>query len=171
LDAYVVDTPEQRTSDGARHAMLTPTVLREQRSVTQPLHAAQRTARALTSIWFWPAVGIIAAAIAGWVFGAIVAIMIGACVIALVAGTGLGLAAAVRPREGGGACAAHPAHPASSHERHTSLQGANLRNAILTRANLQKADLRGAELTGANLEGADLRDANLAPLPSPSAQE
>jgi len=136
--------------------------------VTQPRHAAQRAARALTSIWLWPAVGIIAAAIAGWVFGAIVAIMIGACVITLVAGTGLGLAAAVRPREGGGASTAHPA---SSHERHTSLQGANLRNAILTRANLQKADLRGAELTGANLEGADLRDANLAPLPSPSAQE
>lgn len=132
--------------------------------MTRPRHASRRVTRALTSIWLWPAVGIIAAAVGGWVFDRTVAIAIGACVVALVAGVAVGLSAAALPtRESG-----WPTAPQTSSipGRHTSLQGANLRNAILTRADLRHADLRGAELAGADLEGADLRDANLAPLSS-----
>lgn len=125
----------------------------------------------LASVWLWPALGIVAVALAGWLYGRSVALAVSACVVALGIGTALGLLAAIRPTIRQSVPGTLSSSSRADTGRSTNLQGANLRDAILCHANLRQADLRGAELAGANLQGADLSGANLAPMPERSGEQ
>ena len=140
--------------------------------MTRPRNAARRAVLALMSLWLWPAVGIVAVGVGGWLYGRSVAIATGACVATLFVGMAFGLFAADRSaRTARNSTVLDPPREAAPRGHPVNLQGANLRNAMLTGADLRCADLRGAELSGANLEGADLRAANLAPLPFKPASD
>ena len=139
----------------------------------------QRATLRLTSPWLWPALGFVAIALAGWLYGRVAALATAAGLVILCIGIGLGLLAATTagipspaaapdhgPPDTDDARAVQPP-PGEADGQPARLQGANLKNALLAKANLRFADLRGAELSGADLEEADLRGANLTPLTEP----
>lgn len=114
----------------------------------------------VTSLWFWPALGIAAVAVAGWTSSGPSAPLAVALVLAvLVVGfaAGLYVAGGREPRSQRVSTPGKTREPRKTRKmagKRVSLRGANLRN----------ADLRGADLSGADMEGVDLRGANLAPL-------
>jgi hypothetical protein len=131
------------------------------------------------SAWVWPVPAVVAVGAAGQFVDRGLALAVAAGAFLLALGAVVGAAVAARRQVPGPSSGTSelrsaladplPVRPPELDSippgaRVTSLQGANLRNAILSGQDLRFVDLRGAILDGANLEGADLRFADFRPL-------